>query len=163
MVMKTYILIYIVPAEIKEMKDASHDVCFHKVIEHFLPRFNGPVAQEQQSILQWQAVRIRNYTKYLVIHHGYKLKYYDPCEEKKGNIYMHRGSSPSCCLILMSNDGKFYGVMMARIFSSNLSIDNMLFVLECFVSISWAKEAITQYAYKDLYQCMHLVNDWEVD
>ena len=99
------------------MKDASGNICFYKMIEHLLPRFDNPVAQ-QQSILEWQAVRMRNYMKYLVMHCGYKPKYYDHCGEKKSNIYMHRGSSPSYCLILMSNDGKFCGVMIAGILQS---------------------------------------------
>ena len=63
----------ITAAEIKGMKDASGDIRFHKVIEYLLPRFkNSEVGQ--QSLWEWQAARMRNYMKYLVMHHGYKPK-----------------------------------------------------------------------------------------
>ena len=52
---------------------------------------------------------------------------------------------------------------MAQIFSSNSSIDNTFSVCECLDSVPCVKEAITQDAYKDLYRCMHFVNDWEAD
>ena len=80
--------------------------------------------------------------KYLVMHHGYKPKYYDPCGEKKGNI---------CTEVQAHHIARFYGVMMARIFSSNSSIDNMFSVRENLDSVPCVKEAITQDAYKDLY------------
>ena len=135
------------------MKDASGDIRFHKVMEHLLPRFEDTEAG-QQSLWEWQAARMRNYMKYLVMHHGYKPKYYDPCGEKKGNI---------CTEIQAHHIACFCGVMMARIFSSNSSIDNMFSVRENLDSVPCVKEAITQDAYKDLYQCMHFVDDWEAD
>ena len=64
----------ITPAEIEGMKDTSGDIRFHKVMEHLLPRFEDNVAG-QQSLWEWQAARMRNYMKYLVLHHGYKPKY----------------------------------------------------------------------------------------
>ena len=67
------------------MKNASGNIRFHKVMEHLLPRFEDTEAG-QQSLWEWQAARMRNYMKHLVMHHGYKPKYYDLCGEKKENI-----------------------------------------------------------------------------
>ena len=53
--------------------------------------------------------------------------------------------------------------MMARIFSSNTSIDNMFSVCECLDSMSCVKEAITQDVYKNLYWFIHFVGYWEVE
>ena len=53
--------------------------------------------------------------------------------------------------------------MMAQIFSSNSSIDNMFSVCECLDSVPCVKEAIAQDTYKDLYQYMHSVDDWEAN
>ena len=88
------------------------------------------------------------------MHCGYKPKYYDLCGEKKDNI---------CTEVQAHHIAWFYGVMMARIFSSNTSIDTMFSVCECLDSVPCVKEAITQDAYKDLYCCMHFVDDWEAD
>ena len=92
--------------------------------------------------------------KYLVMHHGYKPKYYDLCGEKKGNI---------CTEVQAHHIACFYGIMMAIIFSSNTSIDNMFSVCKNLDSILCVNETITKDAYKDLYCCMHFVDDWEED
>ena len=92
--------------------------------------------------------------KYLVMHHGYKPKYYDLCGEKKGNI---------CIEFQVHHIARFYGVTMIRIFSSNPLIDTMFSVCQNLDSVPYVKEVITQDAYKDLYRCMHFVDDWEVD
>ena len=132
------------PTEIEGMKDASGDILFYKVMDHLLPRFEDTAAG-QQSLWEWQAARMRNYMKYLVMHHGYKPKYYNPCGEKKGNIYTE---------VQAHHNALFYGVMMARIFSSNSLLDNMFSVCKNLDSVPCVKEAITQDAYKDLYDCI---------
>ena len=57
---------------------------------------------------------------------------------------------------------QFYGLMMARVFSDS-SIENMFAVCEWLDAVSCVKEAITQYALKYIYWCMHFVDDWEAD
>ena len=61
---------------------------------------------------------------------------------------MHRGSS---------------GTMMAQMFSSNTPINNVFSVREYLDSVLCVKVAITQDTYKDLYCCMHYVDDCEAD
>ena len=95
--------------------DEVGDIRFSKVIEFYLPRFDDTVAG-QQSIWEWQAARMRNYMVYLVVHHGYKPKYYDPMGDKPKNI---------CTYITADHVARFYGVMMARIWPNNASINNM--------------------------------------
>ena len=43
--------------EIGAMKDVSSDICFHKVMEYFFPRFENIIAG-QQPLLEWQAAQI---------------------------------------------------------------------------------------------------------
>ena len=94
---------------------------------------------------------MRKYMKYLVMHHCYKPKYYDPCGEKKGNILYTKVSAHHIAC--------FYRVMMARMFSSNNLIDTMFSVRKNLDSVPYVKEAITQDVCKDLYCCMYLVDD----
>ena len=91
---------------------------------------------------------------YLILHHGYKPKYYDPLGDKPKNI---------CTYITADHVARFYGVMMARIWSNNSSIDNMWSVREILDAVPSVKESMPQDAYKDLYRCMHFVDDWEAD
>ena len=53
--------------------------------------------------------------------------------------------------------------MMAQTFSSNTLIDTMFSVRERLDTFPCVKEAITQDAYKDLYWCIHFVDDWKAD
>ena len=63
----------------------------------------------------------------------------------------------------MDHVARFYGVMMARIWSNNFSIDNMWSVREILDAVPCVKEWLPQDAYKGLYRCMHFVDDWEAD
>ena len=75
----------ITPVEIKIMKDTTGDIRFHKMIEHLLPRFKDTEAG-QQSLWKWQAAHMRNYMNYLILHYGYKSKYYNPYVDKKDQV-----------------------------------------------------------------------------
>ena len=135
------------------MKDSSGDICFSKVMEFCLPRFDDTEGGKI-SLWEWQAARMRNYMAYLVYHHGYKPKYYDPAGDKKKNEFKY---------ITADHVARFYGVMMARIWSNNTSIDKMWSVREIFDAVPSVKESMPQDAYKDLYCCMHFVDDWGAD
>ena len=89
------------------------------------------------------------------MYHGYKLKYCDPCGQKK-NICKEVQANYVAC---------FYGVTMVRIFSNNTSINIIFSVGGCLDAVDYdcIKEAITQNEYKDLYHCMYFVDDWEAD
>ena len=50
-----------------------------------------------------------------------------------------------------------------RIFSSNTSINKVFSFCKILDSVLCVKEALTQDTYKDLYCCMHFVDDWEAD
>ena len=139
-IIKTFLII-LHPQKIEALKDASGDTCFYKVMEHLQPRFEDTEAG-QQSLWEWQAACMRNYMNYLILHHGYKPKYYDPYVCKKDQVKE----------IHAHHIARFYGVMMARVFSSNTSIDTIFSVCKCFELVSCVKEAITQDTYKDLYQ-----------
>ena len=91
---------------------------------------------------------------YLVMHHDFKPQYYDPMGDKKKNEYKY---------ITADHVARFYGVMIARIWSNNTSIDNMWSVREILDAVPPVKESMPQDAYKDIYRCMHFVDDWEVD
>ena len=143
----------ITPEEVESLIDEAGDIRFSKVMEFCLPRFDDPV-RGQESIWEWHAARMRNYMVYLILHHDYKPKYYDPMGDKPKNI---------CKYITANHVARFYGVMMARIWSNNSSIDNMWSVREILDAVPSVKEAMPQDAYKDLYRCMHFVDDWEAD
>ena len=56
-----------------------------KVVEYLLPRFDNMLAG-YQSFWEWQAARIQNFMNYLILHNGYKPKYYDPYADKKDQM-----------------------------------------------------------------------------
>ena len=120
--------------------------------EHLLPRFEDTEAG-QQLLWEWQATRMQNYMNYLILYYDYKPKYYDPYADKKDEVKEIQAHHIAC----------FYGVTMAQIFSCRTLIDTMFSVCECLDSVPCVKEAITQDAYKDLYWCMHFVDNLEAD
>ena len=87
----------------------------------------------------------------LIPHHDFKPKYYDPVGD----------STKDNCKYITGDH--FYGVTMARILSNNTSIDNMWLVRKILDSVPSMKESMPQDAYKELYYCMHFVDDWEAD
>ena len=97
------------------LKDEAGDIRFSKVMEFCLPRFDDTVAG-QQSLWEWQAARMRNYMAYLVYHHNFKPKYYDPVGDSTKDNFKY---------FIGDHVARFYGVMMTRIFSNKTSIDNM--------------------------------------
>ena len=58
---------------------------------------------------------------------------------------------------------RFYGVTMTQIWSNNTSINNMWSDCEILDAVPSVKELMPQNSYKDLYHCMHFVDDWEAD
>ena len=74
--------INVTPEEVELLKDEAGDTCYSKVIEFCLPRFDDTEAG-QKSLGEWQAARMRNYMAYLVVHHDFKPKYYDPMGDGK--------------------------------------------------------------------------------
>ena len=141
------------PEEVESLKDEAGDIRFSKVMEFCLPRFDDTEGG-QQSLWEWQAARMRNYMAYLCVYHGFKPKYYDPMGDGKKEEFKY---------ITADHVARFYGVMMARIWSNNSSIETMWSVREILDAVPSVKEAMPQDAYKDLYRCMHFVDDWEGD
>ena len=79
-------ILNITPAEIEATKNASGDIYIHKVIEYLPPRFEDTEAR-QQSLWKWQAARImQNHMNYLILHHGFKSKYYNTYRDKKDEL-----------------------------------------------------------------------------
>ena len=151
--MEEDLAVNITQEEIELLKDEAGGICFHKVMEFCLPRFVDPEVG-QQSLWEWQAARMRNYMVYLIVHHSYKPKYYD---------LMGDGKTEEFKYITADHIARFYGVMMARIWSNNSSIDNMWSIRKILDTVPFVKESMPQDAYKDLYRCMHFVDDWEAD
>ena len=87
-------------------------------------------------------------------HHDFKPKYYGPVGDSTKDDFKY---------IIGDHVVRFYGVMMARIWLNNTSIDNMWLVREILDSVPSVKELMPQDAYKDLYCYMHFVDDWEAD
>ena len=52
---------------------------------------------------------------------------------------------------------------MDRIWSNSSSINNMWSVREILDAVPCVKELMPQDADRDLYHCMHFVDDWEAD
>ena len=135
--------------EIESLNDDAGDIRFHKVMELCLPRFDVQEAG-QQSLWEWQAARMRNYMTYLIVYYDFKPKYYDPMGDIKKEEFKY---------ITGDHVARFYGVMMARIGLNNTLINNMWTVREILDVVPSVKESMPQDVFKDLYPCMHFVDD----
>ena len=85
--------------------------------------------------------------------YGFKHKYYDPVGDKKDDFEV----------IQTNHVVRFYRVMMARMWSKNTSVNIIWSICEVLDAVPSVKESIPKDAYKDLYCCMHIGDDWEAD
>ena len=87
----------------------------------------------QQLFWEWQAARIRNYMNYLTVHHSFKPKYYNPMGDKKDEFNK---------FIQANHVAQIYGVMMARIWFNNNSVNAKWSVCEILDVVFCVKESI---------------------
>ena len=112
--------------ELAGITDANDDICFSKVMEFCLPRFdtnNGGVNNDAGCVLniwEWQAAQTESYIMYISDHHGINPKYYSP-RDHLNRVY-----------ILPYHVCRLYVIKIANMFCGNKSIGPMYLTTEFF-------------------------------
>jgi NADH pyrophosphatase NudC (nudix superfamily) len=102
----------ITDGEVKTLKDAHYDeIRYEKVFEWCLPRFG----EDNESLFEFQAARMRNYMRKRVVEDGWTSKYYI------GNR-----------IITADHVTRFYGACLAKMFMGNRSIKQIFCTREIF-------------------------------
>ena len=54
-------------------------------------------------------------------------------------------------------------MIVVKIWSNNASIDNLWYICNVLDATLSVKESFPQDMYRNMYQCIHVVDEWEVD
>ena len=132
--------------ELESLKDERGEIRFEKLLQWSLPRFGD----DDVSLFEWQAKRMRNYMTMLMDDEAnekpYKPRYYNP---DKGRT------------ITGDHVARFYGALLAKMLSGNPSNKQMFSTREIFDACEPVKNSMTLDAIKDLTRCLQFADDWE--
>ena len=121
------------------MKNQDGEIQYDNLLRWNLPTFD----EDDVSLFDWQAARMRNYIKKMV-----REKTYTPQHFRKGKE------------ITGDNVAKFYGALIAKIRSGNPSINqHMLSTREIFDACEPVRRSMTLNTMKDMTRCLHFVDD----
>ena len=129
--------------ELKSLRDASGEIRFEKVFEWCLPRFGD---DNNQSLFEFQAARMRNYMRKRIVEEGWTPKYY---------LWES--------VITADHVARFYGVCLAKMLMGNRSIGQIFCSREFFNAVPPIQECMPKNALEDLTACLHYSDDWECD
>ena len=128
--------------ELKSLRDASGEIRFEKVFEWCLPRFGD---DNNQSLFEFQAARMRNYMRKRIVEDGWTPKYYIGDR-----------------VITTDHVTRFYGACLAKMFMGNRSIKQIFCTREIFNAVPSIQASMTKNAMEDLTGCLHYSDDWEL-
>jgi hypothetical protein len=123
----------IIDAELDTLMDDSKEIRFEKVFEWCLPR----LGDGNESLFEFQAARMKNYTQKRVVEGGWTPKYYT------GNK-----------VITADNVARFYGSCLG-----NQSIEQIFCTREIFNAVPLIRASMTKNALEDLNTCLHYSDD----
>jgi hypothetical protein len=107
-----------------------------------LPQFGD---DDDESLFELQAARMRNYMRKQIVEDGWTPKYYN------GNR-----------VITADHVTRFYGACLVKMFMSNRSINQIFCTREIFNAVPSIQAAMTKNAMEDLNGCLHYRDDWEL-
>jgi hypothetical protein len=128
--------------DLKGLFDENGDLRYHRVHEWSLPKFDGDTYWE------WLAARMRNYMMHIVLHSGYKPRFYNPKEDH---------------VILAHHVARFFGCQHARMMRGHPSMEDTWSTRESLYHIGACAESMTINAFQDIHRCLHFADDWEED
>jgi hypothetical protein len=127
--------------EVNTLKDDNDEIRYEKVFEWCLPRFGD----DDESLFESQAARMRNYMRKRIVKDGWTPKYYI------GNR-----------VITADHVTRFYSACLAKMFMGNRSIDQIFCTGEIFNAVPSIQAAMTKNAMEDLTGCLHYSDNWEL-
>jgi hypothetical protein len=134
--------------EVAWLMDGKDEIRFEKVFQWCLPRYGD---NDEQTLFEFQADRMRNYIRKRVVQDNqtpkYCYKYYNTVDR----------------VITADHVARFYGAMMAKMLMGNLSIVQIFSTRDIFDAVPLIQEAMTKNCLEDLTACLHYSDDWEID
>jgi hypothetical protein len=127
--------------EVELMKDENVEIRYGKVFLWCLPRYGD---DNNESLSEFQAARMRNYMKKRVLEENYKPRYYTGGKVITGD-----------------HVARFYGAYLDRMLNGGRSIDQIFSTRELLDDVSSIQVAMTKGALEDLTTCLHYSDDWD--
>jgi hypothetical protein len=133
----------IMDEELKGLRDVKGEIRFEKVFEWCLPRYGD---NDEQSLFEFQAVRMRNYMTKRIVVDGWTPKFYHYEE-----------------VIKADHVARFYGSCLAKMLMGNRSINKIFCSREYFNAVPPIQASMPKNALEDLTVCLHYSDNWECD
>jgi hypothetical protein len=127
--------------EVELLKDENGEIGYEKVFRWCLPRYGE---DDDESLSEFQAARMRNYMKKRVLEEGYKPRYYTGDK-----------------VIIGDHVARFYCACLGRMLNGGRSIDQIFSTREILDAVPLIQAAMTKGALEDLTKCLHYSNDWD--
>jgi hypothetical protein len=126
--------------ELKTLMDENKEIRYEKVFQWCLPRFGD----DDQSLFEFQAARMRNYMKKRVLEDGWKPRYYIGGKKITGD-----------------HVARFYGACLGKMLTGGRSIEQIFSTREIFDAVPSIQASMTKSALQDLTSCLHYSDDWD--
>jgi hypothetical protein len=126
--------------EVELLKDEAGEVRYEKVFRWCLAKFGD---NDDQSLFEYQAARMRNYMRKRVLEEKYNPRYY-------------HGDR----MITGDHVARFYGACLARMNHGGRSIEQIFSTREILEAVPSVQAAMTKCALEDLTTCLHYSDDW---
>jgi hypothetical protein len=129
--------------EVDQLRDSSGQILYEKVFRYCLPRFGD---NDEQTLFEFQAARMRNYMRKRVIEDNWTPKYYTG--DRK---------------ITAGHVARYCGACMAKMIMGNQTIIQIISTRDIFNAIPSIQASMTKNCLEDLTTCLHYSDDWECD
>jgi hypothetical protein len=129
--------------EVKTLMDDDKEIRYKKVIQWCLPRYGN--GDDEKSLFEFQAARMRNYMGKRVVEEGYKPRYYT------------EGKAITQVIMLLGS----MVLVLVKCLLGGRSIDQIFSTREIFDAVPSIQAAMTKGALEDLTTCLHYSDDWD--
>jgi hypothetical protein len=126
--------------KVKGMMDANGKLRYFRIFDDLLPTVGD------DHFYAYLAARACSYMTYLMVQCNWKPRYYKPDEG---------------LIILTDHIARFYGCQLARSNDGFPSIDDSWSTRDPLEAIGPLKECMPRDAFRDMYRCMHLNDDFD--
>jgi hypothetical protein len=128
--------------EVRTLMDDNKEIRYENVFQWCLPRFGD----DDQSLFEFQAERMRNYMRKRVVEENYKPRWY------------YTGDK----VITGDHVARFYGACLGKMLTGGRSIAQIFSTREIFDAVPSIQAAMTKSAFQDLTPCLHYYSDdWD--
>ena len=133
--------IKITDEEVELLKDEKGEIRYEKVFRWCLPRYGE---DDDETLFEFQAARMRNYIRKRVLENNYKPRYYTGDRVITGD-----------------HVARFYGACLGRMLNGGRSIVQIFSTREILDAVPSIQAAMTKGPLEDLTTCLHYSDDWD--